>query len=145
MKPKIWTLGTSNRNFDEFVSLLKECGIELVIDVRRFPHSRRFPWFNRHNLEAQLLQVGIAYCWLGDLLGGYRTEGYERFSLSPTFAEGIQRLKQIALGRRCCLICAEKWPWKCHRLTISRTLEQNGWDVIHIIDRGYLCDQRSLL
>jgi uncharacterized protein (DUF488 family) len=34
------------------------------------------------------------------------------------------------------IICAERFPWKCHRRWIARELSKGGWKVIHIIDKG---------
>ena len=50
---EVYTLGTSNRGIDEFISILKAYGIELVVDVRRFPTSK-FEHFKKENIERRL-------------------------------------------------------------------------------------------
>lgn len=71
----VYTIGHSNRSMDEFVSILKEYDIRVVVDVRRFPTSRKYPWFSRDALEKRFKKEGLMYIWLGDLLGGYRKGG----------------------------------------------------------------------
>ena len=61
---RLWTIGHSTRSLEEFLSLLREHRIDEVIDVRRFPASRRYPHFNRLELEAELTIAGITYLWL---------------------------------------------------------------------------------
>src|SRR5262245_30881743 len=68
----IWTIGHSTRSIDEFVSILKAHEIETVVDVRRFPGSRRLPQFGSSELAAALGNHAIAYRWLQEL-GGRRT------------------------------------------------------------------------
>ncbi len=71
----IYTIGHSNRSFEEFVKILLSYKISTVIDVRRFPTSKKYPHFERKYLENKLLEHGIKYYWLGELLGGYRDGG----------------------------------------------------------------------
>ena len=60
MADEIYTIGHSNRTFEEFVRLLKRYKIELLIDIRRYPSSR-FRWFCRDYLEANLPKYNISY------------------------------------------------------------------------------------
>lgn len=69
---RLYTIGHSNLTFEQFVSLLKEFGIDLVVDIRRYPSSRKFPHFNRPALCESLAVVGIDYLWL-EALGGRRS------------------------------------------------------------------------
>src|SRR4051812_23041694 len=71
MSEEVWTIGHSNRSFDELALTLQEFGIELVADVRRFPGSRRLPQFESGALKEHLERLGIAYCWI-PALGGRR-------------------------------------------------------------------------
>ena len=132
----IYTLGTSNRSTDEFFSLLKAFGIRGIADVRRFPRSTRFPHFSRENLEKEARRREIVYCWLGDLLGGFRSGGYEAYKEEEAYGRGIEAVEALARELATVLICAERLPWKCHRLQISRSLEERGWEMVHIIDEG---------
>ncbi|RLG80785.1 MAG: hypothetical protein DRO09_02715, partial [Thermoprotei archaeon] len=75
----VYTIGHSNRAIDEFIQVLRRWGIKAVVDVRRFPVSRKYPWFNREALMNVLASKGVKYFWLGELLGGYRESGYRRY------------------------------------------------------------------
>ena len=66
------TVGHSTRKIEEFISLLKAYKIEVLVDVRAFPVSRKNPQFNKENLEESLSQNNIEYIWLGKEFGGYR-------------------------------------------------------------------------
>jgi len=127
----IFTVGHSNRNLDEFTALLKEHGVQCVIDVRRFPRSK-FSHFNRENLELALREVGICYKYLGDLLGGFRKGGYEAYMKSSEFQKGLEVLSGMCENARCAIMCAERLYFKCHRRFIAKVLEEMGWKAIHL-------------
>ncbi len=133
---QIYTVGHSTRTLEELVALLKDHGIQQVVDVRRFPTSRRMPWFAREHLETTLPRQGIQYHWLGDLLGGYRRGGYPRYMESEAFQEGLRRLEHLARQRPTALLCAERLWFRCHRRFIADALCHRGWQVIHLVDPG---------
>jgi uncharacterized protein (DUF488 family) len=132
---EIYTLGTSNRTLEEFLEILKEYKIETVVDVRHWPTSRLFPHFKKENLEKFLKKSGIGYFHF-EKLGGYREGGYENYTKSEEFKEGLGELIKIAKNKKMAIICAEKFPWKCHRAFISQELEKKNFKVIHIIEKG---------
>jgi uncharacterized protein (DUF488 family) len=134
-KGPVYTLGTSTRSLNEFFSILESYGVQAIADVRRFPKSKRFPHFNRENLETSAEEQGIAYHWLGEELGGYRKGGYERYKQETAFQKGLERLEEVAGKSLSVFICAERLPWKCHRMHIGRSLKEQGWHVIHIIEQ----------
>jgi uncharacterized protein (DUF488 family) len=129
----IYTIGTSTRSIEEFISLCKRFKIQAVVDVRRFPTSK-FDHFKKDNLATALKQGGIRYFYLGDVLGGFRDKGYSENTRSSEFARGVETLKEIAREHTTAFMCAEKFPWRCHRKFISIKLAQDGWRVIHILD-----------
>ena len=137
MKPAstIYTLGTSTRSMPELLQLLAAYEISIVVDVRRFPMSR-FEHFQRQNLERALTQAGITYVYAGSELGGYRTGGYEDFTRTETFLNGIERVEALARQGRVAIMCAERFPWRCHRRFIGDALAERGWNVVHIIETG---------
>jgi uncharacterized protein (DUF488 family) len=141
---KIYTIGTSNRSLDDFFGIVHSFGIELLVDVRRFPTSR-FKHFTRENLEASSQTQNIGYIWMGEL-GGYRTGGYEEFTRSEEFRHALLRLEKLARERVTVFLCAERSPWRCHRRFITQYLERRGWEVVHIIERGeiQMSDQLEL-
>ncbi len=146
----IHTVGHSTRSIDDFVALLKAHAIELLIDVRRWPASRRFPHFNREALGKALAAVGMEYLWHGDL-GGFRKpspdspntawkvgafRAYADFMLTAEFARIIEQLEKIAGEKRIALMCAEAVPWRCHRQLLADAFLVRGWTVRHILDSG---------
>jgi uncharacterized protein (DUF488 family) len=133
-KGKVYTLGTSQRSLAEFIEILKHYSINQVVDVRSFPQSKRFPHFNKERLERRLFKKGINYVYLGKELGGYRKSGYESHMKTPLFNKGIDELVGLAQEKPTALICAEKFPWRCHRRFISQRLAELSFKIIHILD-----------
>ena len=130
----IYTLGTSTRSSKEFIELLSSHGVGVVVDVRRFPSSR-FEHFRREKLASYLSNVGIDYVYMGGELGGYRRGGYQDFTTTSEFQLGLKKLENVAEKRKAAIICAERFPWRCHRRFIALELEKQGWQVNHIIDK----------
>lgn len=139
-KREIYTLGTSKRNWREFLEILTTFKIETVVDVRRFPSSQ-FEWFKKGRLNELLAEAGICYIWMGEELGGYRSPNYEAYTQTVEFAQGLQRLQYIALRKKAVILCAEALFWRCHRRFIAQALKQKDWQVIHIIDRNKLISE----
>ncbi len=108
--------------------------IEVIADVRRFPTSKKYPHFERQNLQSELEKNKIGYFWLGEFLGGYRKGGYQLYLQSEVFFQGIQELITIAEKQTTAFMCAEKLFFRCHRRFISDQLFQLGWKIIHIYD-----------
>lgn len=137
MAKRIYTIGHSNRSLDQFLRLLRLYGIDAVIDVRRFPTSRKVPHFKREHLEEALRKAGVKYYWLGDLLGGFRPGGYENYMATEGFAKGLRRLLEIVDSHeRPAIMCRERLWFRCHRRFISDELVKLGYEVIHIIEAG---------
>jgi len=155
IKIKLFTIGHSNRSFDEFFSLLEEFGIRAVVDVRRYPSSRKYPHFNRSVLMNLLAERGVEYFWFEALGGrrhecvntgdslfdnrGLRSEGFRNYAChmtNPEFKKACEELIQIS-GRLCTTImCAERLYWRCHRLLLSDYLTGRGVEVLHILEHG---------
>lgn len=146
--PTVWTIGHSTRGIQEFVTVLAAYDIEILIDVRRFPESRRLPQFGHAALERSLAENGIAYRWL-PALGGRRSpqansvnlgwrntsfRGYADFVASEEFADGLFELVMLAHGLRAAMMCAELLWWRCHRRIIADVLLSIGLPVVHIRD-----------
>ncbi len=131
----IYTVGSSTRTREEFLRLLHQFGIRKVVDVRRFPTSR-FQHFRQENLAKSLQDAGIDYVYLGKELGGYRRGGYQSHLSTSSFREGLERLETEARDKPTAVLCAERFPWKCHRRFIGVELARRGWKVVHIIDEN---------
>jgi len=132
---KIYTLGTSRRSEEDFIEILLDYDIKTLIDVRSFPKSK-IPIFIRENLENLLKKEGINYIYLGKELGGLRKGGYEAYTETEDFKKGIDKLEEASSSGISVIICAERFPWKCHRRWIARELHWRGWQIEHIIDKG---------
>jgi uncharacterized protein (DUF488 family) len=140
------TIGHSTRSADEFVAVLQAHGIEALVDVRRFPGSRRHPHFGSEALAHRLAAEGIAYTWLAKLGGRRRGEAqaehlgwrnpsfrsYAAYTWSEEFAQGLEELLHIALARPTAIMCSELLWWRCHRALVSDVLRFLGAEVIHI-------------
>ena len=151
---RVWTIGHGTRSADELVETLREAGVETLVDVRRFPGSRRNPQFGQAALAAVLDRAGLAYLHLADL-GGRRSgvPGEDRFGClrvaafrsyaawmsSSEWQHAIAR----ALGRdNPCFMCAETLPWRCHRRLIADLLVARGVEVVHLLGPGATVEQR---
>ena len=132
---KIYTLGTNKRSEEDFIEILLAYNIQSLIDVRSFPRSK-IQIFRRENLELLLNSEKIEYHFLGAELGGFRKGGYIAYTITDDFRKGIDLLESIAFTKTSVIICAERFPWKCHRKWIARELHKRGWGVEHIIDKG---------
>lgn len=117
------------------MALLRQHGIERVVDIRRFPTSRKHPQFKQEALASSLAQKSIDYQWLGDPLGGYRREGYESYMETAAFRNGVEKLEAFGRERRTAFMCAEIVHFRCHRRFVADALVRRGWQVLHITDQ----------
>lgn len=141
MEKIIFTMGTSNRTFKEFVEMLRVYKIEMVIDVRSFPTSK-FLHFQKEALAQSLAEENFGYFYLGKELGGFRQGGYEAYTQKLEYLVGIELLERMASRCRSVVICAERFPWRCHRRFIGRSLMERGWNVKHIVDRERIWEDK---
>ncbi len=130
---RIYTVGHSSRNIEEFIPLLRKYGIELLVDVRSHPGSSRFPHFNKENLEKALSREGITYLHMPEL-GGLRRGSYADYVKTEEFKRALSKLIQLAGDSRTAIMCAERDWRNCHRRFISQELVKEGLQVIHILD-----------
>jgi uncharacterized protein (DUF488 family) len=146
----VWTIGHSTRTAEELIDVLAAHEIEAVVDVRRFPGSRRLPQFGSEALSGSLRAAGLAYWWI-EALGGRRRpdpespndaweneafRGYADHTESEEFAEGLFELLMVANGIRTAVMCAELLWWRCHRRIIADVLVSLRYRVRHIRDAG---------
>lgn len=146
----IYTIGHSTRSPEEFLDLLRSHGIMHVLDVRRYPASRRHPHFAGGALAASLAAQGIAYSHEPDL-GGRRAprrdsantawrsagfRGYADHMETRAFGEALERAIALAAGETVAVMCAEAVPWRCHRQLLADALVARGLEVRHILGPG---------
>ena len=150
----IFTVGHSNRSFEDFASLLKEYEIRVVADLRRYPGSRKFPHFNRETLARVLREQGFTYEHRGDRLGGRPTDesflladgsvDYDRVRASKDFQQALDELLALAREQRVALMCAEGDHRRCHRgQLITPALLARDVTILHIQPDGSLVDATS--
>lgn len=148
--PPVFTLGHSTRSIEELLDLLREQGVQVLADVRRYPMSRRHPQFSRDSLAASLEEAGIHYMHEPDLGGrraarpgsphtAWRVEafrGYADYMETPAFAAALERLMERAGREVVAILCAEAVPWRCHRRLITDALLARGIPVADITGPG---------
>lgn len=144
----VHTIGHGNHETDAFIDLLRRYEISLVVDVRSQPYSQWASQFNRELLAHDLEANGIAYCFMGDVLGGRPTDpalydpgkehpDYTRMAQTPAYQAGIDRLLDLARTERVVVMCGEGDHRQCHRhLLITQTLLQRSVRVHHIQPDG---------
>jgi uncharacterized protein (DUF488 family) len=145
---RIATIGHGARTLENFLATLATGEVAQVVDVRRFPGSRRHPHFGQERLAAELAQAGVAYQWL-PALGGRRARGagpspnpawqveafrnYADYMDTEAFASGFDELLALARALPSAVMCAETHPSQCHRRLIADKLSVLGHDVVHLI------------
>jgi uncharacterized protein (DUF488 family) len=144
----VLTIGHGTRPAQELVETLLGAGAETLVDVRRFPGSRRNPQFGQAALDATLRDEGLEYRHAVELGGRLRGEpGEERFPCLrvAAFRSYAARMGtpewQAALADALaepapCLMCAETDWHRCHRRLISELLVARGQEVVHLIRPG---------
>jgi len=154
MPKQVFTIGHSNHPLDRFLALLAQHQIKALVDIRRFPSSRKHPHFNQENLVSALKEAGVEYRWFESLGGrrrrqadspinlGLRNESFRNFAdymLTESFQEGVEQLRAVAKRKRSAFMCAEGPFWQCHRRLVSDFLFANGVTVQHIMPNGEVC------
>jgi uncharacterized protein (DUF488 family) len=152
----LYTIGHSDHTIEAFIDLLRQHAITLVVDVRSQPYSRWAVQFNRELLAHDLREVGVAYQFQGDALGGrpadpglYEPGGeqadYGKMEQDPAYQAGIDLLVDLACDERVAVMCSEGDYRHCHRhLLISQTLLERGARVVHIQPDGTAVEGGSI-
>jgi uncharacterized protein (DUF488 family) len=145
-----YSVGHSTHELPDLVGLLRRYRIGRVVDVRRFPMSRRVPQFNADQFAASLADEAITYTHLPEL-GGRRSptgtpdndgwqnrafRGYADYMATEAFAAGLRRLTELAGAETVAFLCAEADWHRCHRRLLSDALTAAGWRVLHVLPHG---------
>ena len=149
----VFTIGHSTRTIAEFVALLREVAVELIVDVRSIPSSRTNPQFNVDILPESLAEAGMSYRHLR-ALGGLRHRSqdatpspntlwrneafrnYADYAATEAFRAGLDELLALARRQCCAVMCAEAVWWRCHRRIIADYLLAQGISVAHIMGQN---------
>lgn len=143
-------LGHSNQPPERFLESLRAHGVKVLVDVRRFPGSRKVPWAGRDQLEPLLAEAGGRYLHAPDL-GGRRSprpgslntawrheqfRGYADHMATPMFRQALAALAAEAGRHNVAVMCSEAVPWRCHRGLLADALVAQGVDVVQAIAPG---------
>jgi uncharacterized protein (DUF488 family) len=143
---KIYTIGHSTHPIDEFIEILQNYKINLLVDVRSVPHSRYNPQFDIESMSKSLPESGIKYIHLASL-GGFRTplkdsknsawknkrfRGYADYMQTTDYLLGLKELIKLGTKYNVVICCSEAVPWRCHRSLIADSLIIRGITVIDI-------------
>jgi uncharacterized protein (DUF488 family) len=138
---------------DDFVGLVEQAGIDLVVDIRTFPGSRRHPQFGREAMGEWLAAARVGYEWEPRLGGRRRGSASSRHTAlrnaafrayadhmeTAEFTAGLDRLLGWAAARPTAVLCAESLWWRCHRRLVADALVLlRGADVEHLLHDGRL-------
>lgn len=149
MTDKIYTIGHSTHPIDEFIDIINEYKIDVLVDVRSVPHSSYNPQYDQKNLKKSLEDDNIVYIHL-ESLGGFRNpvpnsindgwhnkrfQGYADYMLTDDFLKGLNILIGLLKKYNLVIMCSEAVPWRCHRSLIADQLiirKINVYDIYNV-------------
>jgi len=131
MPSVLHTMGLGGRSLETVLELLAVARVKRVVDIRRYPTSAHHPHHAAAVLHGALRARGYEVLALGDLLGGDRRGGFERYMGTAGFRRGLARLEAAATEVPTMVLCAEREPERCHRRFLAAALEERGWKVAH--------------
>jgi uncharacterized protein (DUF488 family) len=140
----VYTIGYEGSDFDSVVAALQRHGVEVLVDVRALPISRK-PNFSKRRLSVSLEENGIEYLHLGALgdpkagreaaragrLSDFRRV-YQAHLLRAKPKQTLQGLVALCSARVCCLLCFERDHTACHRSIVADRLSAKGLTVHHL-------------
>jgi uncharacterized protein (DUF488 family) len=147
------TVGHGVLAADELADLVRGAGVELLVDVRSYPGSRRHPQFGRDRMASWLPDAGVAYRWEPRLGGRRRARpdsvnvalrneafrGYADHMTSDEFRAGLDEVLASAGQVPTAVMCAESLWWRCHRrLLADAAVLVRGAAVRHLMHDGRL-------
>jgi uncharacterized protein (DUF488 family) len=125
---QLWTIGHGSKDFDAVAGALERHGVQMIVDVRSQPYSRRSPEFTKRELEEAAASAGFGYRWMGDKLGG------RPIAAQKDLEAGLDELAGLCNSSHVALLCAEADPRHCHRdANLAPAMEARGYVVIHIL------------
>lgn len=129
----LFTIGYESLKPDRFIELLKKCRVEVLVDVRELPISRK-PGFAKNALAALLIKNGIEYRHAPefgcprDVRHAYRDSGdwvsytHEFLRFLDTRESALSVFAEFIVERRCCLLCLEEDFNFCHRKYVAEAI-----------------------
>ena len=142
-----YTMGFSNRTWEQTVEILEAFTIQRLVDIRTLPGSKHTPQFNLEHLKEALPPLGIEYVHV-KALGGLRKplkdssvnsawqnasfRGYADYMQTPEFEASLANLIQMIKEKVTVYCCTEAVFWRCHRGLVSDALLVRGFRIGHI-------------
>ena len=145
IRVRVFTIGHGTRSAEELLACLQAAGVRTLVDVRRFPGSRRNPQFNQAALADTMGAAKINYRHVEELGGRRSREPHEERFLclrvggfrSYAARMGTPPWQQAFAGALAeavpCFMCAETPWWRCHRRLIAELLVARGHEVVHLL------------
>jgi uncharacterized protein (DUF488 family) len=142
-----YTMGFSNRSWEETLQILSSLRIQRLVDIRTLPGSKHTPQFNLEHMRHALPDAGIEYIHMKNL-GGLRKplkdstlnaawknsgfRGYADYMQTPEFEAALQSLSRLIAEKTTVYCCTEAVFWRCHRQLVSDALLVRGFRIGHI-------------
>jgi uncharacterized protein (DUF488 family) len=137
---QLLTIGHSTLEIDVFLTILRENGVQELVDIRTIPKSRHNPQFAQENLQKSLEKAHIDYRWQKTLGGlrhalkdsintGWRNasfRGYADYMQTPDFVAALDALLTAGPHEQTVIMCAEAVPWRCHRSLVGDAFLTRG-------------------
>jgi uncharacterized protein (DUF488 family) len=142
-KADFFTIGYSGRKTEEILGLLKEHGVQTLVDIRQNPVSMYRPELSKNNLAKLLEKNGMHYSHLPEfgVPRDIRAKAIETGSRNVIWTwydeyviASLLNLHAFMNGfeHPVALMCTEIDPHECHRHRLSLALEAmglNGFDL----------------
>jgi len=145
------TVGHGTATQDQLAARLTGAGVQLLVDVRRFPGSRRHPHLSRDAVGAWLPRAGVVYRW-EERLGGRRPpvpdspdvalrnasfRAYATWMRTAEFRDAL--LEVLTHEQRSAVMCSESLWWRCHRRMVADAAALlHDVEVLHLMPDGRL-------
>ena len=139
----IVTIGYEGKSIDRFIHELSENKINVLVDVRRNPFSRK-TGFSKSKLSDHLKEAGIEYVHIPELgiestrRKNLRTDE-DYYKLLHEYSNELQNkedhlvhIRKMADENKIALMCFEKTHDHCHRGVIAERLRKDGVEVVDI-------------
>jgi uncharacterized protein (DUF488 family) len=142
-----YTLGFSNRTWEDTLQILASFEIARLVDIRTLPGSKHTPQFNLESMQTALPEAGVEYVHMKSL-GGLRKpakdsvvnaawrndgfRGYADYMQTPAFEAALEELQRLIREKRTVYCCTEAVFWRCHRQLVSDALLVRGYRIGHI-------------
>jgi uncharacterized protein (DUF488 family) len=133
---RLVSIGYEGRSVDDLVAELRQQEVEVLVDVRLTPLSRK-PGLSKRKLADHLGAAGIDYLhlralgnprenrepfWRGVVEDGCRT--FEALLGAPEPQSALKMIADLAATRTVAVLCVERDHERCHRQVVTRRVSE---------------------